>query len=71
MTKEIKIEIKPDGSLFVETAGYKGNACETQIDELMKEAESRGLKVEMKERKRKIEYYAAGQSTGTRNISRI
>jgi len=63
MPKDIKIEIKPDGSLAVETSGYKGNGCESQIDELMKIAEARGLKTEMKDKKKKAEYYAAGTST--------
>lgn len=69
MTEDITIKVKSDGTLFLETSGYKGKACETRIKEIMKEAASHGIKVEVKENKKKVEYYATGTKTGTGNLS--
>ncbi len=64
MPEDIKIEVKPDGTMIIETSGYKGAACEKRIDEIMRDAESRGFKVEVKDKKKKMEYYQNGTGTG-------
>jgi len=70
MVEEITIKVKSDGTLFLETAGYAGNACETKVNEIMKEMESHGIKMDIKEKKKKVEYYAAGTKIGTGNLSK-
>lgn len=37
MSKEIKILIRPDGTIEMETIGYKGQACEEVLDKLVEQ----------------------------------
>ncbi len=64
--KEVKIHIKPDGTTTIETSGFKGKACQELTDKLLKDLEEIGISMQVKEDKKKAEFYevAAGNEVG-------
>lgn len=65
--KEIKTHISPDGTTTIETSGFKGKTCQETTEKLLKDLESFGISVQVKEDKRKAEYYEIATGTANRN----
>lgn len=61
--KEVKVHIKPDGTTTIETSGFKGKACQEMTDKMLKDLEVLGISMQVKEDKKKAEYYEV--ATGT------
>ena len=55
--REIKTHISPDGTTTIETSGFKGKTCQETTDKILKELQDLGILVQVKEDKRKAEYY--------------
>jgi hypothetical protein len=64
--KEVKIRIKKDGTTEIETSGFKGNECLEETDRILKQADDLGISLEVKDRKKKAEYYEQPVTTGIR-----
>lgn len=60
MTKELEIDIAPDGSLKVEAKGYHGAGCIDALDKLLEDLKQGGIETNIKDQKKKQEYYVAG-----------
>jgi len=66
--KEVKIHIKPDGTTTIETSGFKGNACLETTDKILKDLETLGISMKIKEDKRKAEYYEVPTGTAVKSM---
>jgi hypothetical protein len=62
--KEIKTHIAKDGTVTIETSGFKGNACQEETDRILQDLEALGISVAVKEDKKKAEYYEQPIRTG-------
>lgn len=60
MAEELEIDIAPDGSMKVEAKGYKGAGCIDALDKLLESLKQGGIETNIKDQKKKQEYYAAG-----------
>lgn len=65
--QELKAKINPDGSLEVETSGFKGASCIAELENFTKEMQALGVSLNLKDQKKKSEYYIQGQRTGISN----
>jgi len=61
--KDVKIRIKKDGSTTLETSGFKGKACEELTDKMLKDLRDLGISGQVKEDKKKAEYYDTASET--------
>ena len=68
--QELKAKINPDGTFEIETSGFKDHSCVDELDKAIKELEALGIETEIKEMKKKPEYYVQGQRTGIHSKSR-
>ena len=64
--REIKTHISPDGTTTIETSGFKGKTCQETTDKILKDLEVLGISVQVKEDKRKAEYYEIASGTAVR-----
>jgi len=64
--REIKTLIKPDGTVTLETSGFKGKACEENTNKILKDLEELGISMQVKKDKRKAEYYEVETGTAVR-----
>ena len=64
--REIKTHISPDGTTTIETSGFKGKTCQETTDKILKDLEDLGISVQVKEDKRKAEYYEIATGTAVR-----
>jgi len=62
--EEIKAKINDDGSIEIETSGFKGQSCMKELEKLTKSLAVMGINTSVKDQKKKPEYYLAGQDTG-------
>ena len=70
---EVKIEIKEDGSIEIEGIGYIGNACEVDVEEIMKLIEEElGIDLNIKDKKvkRSEAVYMAGAQESRYTVKR-
>jgi Protein of unknown function (DUF2997) len=58
--EEISAIVNKDGSITIETTGFKGSGCINLLDSITKDLEAMGIKTSIKDQKKKPEYYAAG-----------
>ena len=61
--QEITATIKDDGTIEIETSGFKGAACIKELDQITKSLELMGIKTQVKDQKKKPEYYQVSTTT--------
>lgn len=61
--EEIKVTINNDGTLEIDTAGYKGDSCIEELEKITKMLGEYGIDTEQINQKRKPEYYARNRSS--------
>lgn len=64
---EISAIVNPDGSIKIETSGFKGAGCMNILEEITKDLEAMGIKTTITDQKKKPEYYAITTGTAIRN----
>jgi valyl-tRNA synthetase len=63
--REITATIGEDGAMTLDTKGFKGKACQEATDKILKELEVLGIGVEVKDDKKKAEYYETETASRT------
>ena len=61
--ESIEAKINNDGSIQIETSGFKGSSCIKELDNIMKDLEAMGIKTQIADQKKKPEFYQI--TTGT------